>query len=139
MDIRFVAGFSVISSDPASDKALLVESLGLPLRPPPADPDSDYLYAEGLDGAKHLGLWPLSQAAQSCFGQETWPDSHPVPQATLELEVSDVESAAQELLDRGYQLIHPARTEPWQQVVARLQSTDGLLVGLCSTPGLSED
>ena len=78
-------------------------------------------------------------AAQTCFGSDTWPDTHPVPQATVEFEVGDVESAAQELVGRGYQLVHATRTEPWGQVVARLQAADGLLVGICFTPWLHGD
>ena len=139
MDVRFVAGFAVITSDPVRDKALFVDALGLPLQPPINVPDSDYVYSDDIAGAKHFGVWPLEEAARACFGRETWPDTHPVPQATIEFEVDDVERAAQELVDRGYQLVHAARTEPWQQVVARLQAADGLLVGVCFTPGMHED
>ncbi|AXT83817.1 glyoxalase [Aeromicrobium sp. A1-2] len=139
MDILFVAGFSVITTDPGAEKDLFVEALGLPLQPPPGMPDSEYVYSESIPGAKHLGVWPLSDAAQSCFGKDAWPDSHPVPQATIEFEVADVEGAAQELVGRGYTLVHPTRTEPWQQTIARFQASDGLLIAVCSTPGLSED
>jgi catechol 2,3-dioxygenase-like lactoylglutathione lyase family enzyme len=139
MDVRFVAGFAVITSDPAGDKDLFVETLGLPLRPSVSDPESAYVYSEEVAGAKHLGVWPLTEAAQTCFGQPTWPDTHPVPQATIEFEVDDVESAAQELVDRGYRLVHPTRTEPWKQVIARFQAADGLLLGVCFTPWLHGD
>lgn len=122
MDVRFVAGFAVITTDPGRDKGLFVETLGLPLRPPVSVPNSAYVYSEEVAGARHFGVWPLSEAAQTCFGRETWPDTHPVPQATIEFEVDDVESAAQELVDRGYRLVHEARTEPWRQVVARFHS-----------------
>jgi hypothetical protein len=44
--------------------------------------------------------------------------------------------AAAELAERGYRLVHPARTEPWKQVIARLSTPDGLLVGVCHTPWL---
>lgn len=139
MDVRFVASFAVITTDAARDRSLFVDALGLPLRPAVSPPDSDYVYSEEVNGAKHLGVWPLSEAAQACFGRRMWPDTHPQPQASIEFEVDDVESAARELVDRGYRLLHPARTEPWQQVIARLQAVDGLLVGVCSTPWLHED
>ncbi|MBC9227211.1 glyoxalase [Aeromicrobium sp. 636] len=139
MDVRFVAGVTVITSDPAQDQRLFAETLGLPLRPPVTDPDSEYVYSEEVAGTKHFGVWPLREAAQACFGQDTWPDTHPVPQATIEFEVDDVESAARELTDRGYRLVHEARTEPWQQVVARFQSADGLLIGVCFTPWMHDD
>jgi hypothetical protein len=35
-----------------------------------------------------------------------------VPQATIEFEVQDVAAAAQELEQKGYELIHPTKTEP---------------------------
>jgi hypothetical protein len=56
-----------------------------------------------------------------------------VPQASIEFEVDDVQAAAQELEARGYTLLHPTRTEPWGQTIARLQTPDGLLVGVCFT------
>lgn len=95
--------------------------------------------SDDIAGAKHFGVWPLSDAAQSCFGLATWPHTHPVPQATIEFEVDDVESAAQELVASGHQLVHATRTEPWGQVIARLQTPDGLLIGVCFTPWLRED
>ncbi|MCD9154136.1 VOC family protein [Aeromicrobium duanguangcaii] len=134
-----MAGVTVITSDPAHDQRLFAETLGLPLRPPVTDPDSEYVYSEEVAGTKHFGVWPLREAARACFGQDTWPDTHRVPQATIEFEVDDVESAARELTDRGYRLVHEARTEPWQQVVARFQSADGLLIGVCFTPWMHDD
>ena len=93
MDVRFVAGFAVITTDPALDKGLFVETLGLPLRPPVSVPNSEYAYSEDVAGAKHFGVWPLNEAAQACFGRDTLPFTHPVPQATIEFEVDDVETA----------------------------------------------
>jgi uncharacterized glyoxalase superfamily protein PhnB len=49
----------------------------------------------------------------------------PVPQASVEFEVADAETvqvAADELKEKGFTLLHDARTEPWGQTVARLQS-----------------
>jgi hypothetical protein len=39
---------------------------------------------------------------------------------------------------RGNRLIHGAKTEPWTQVIARLLSPDGLLIGVCYTPWFHE-
>ena len=97
-----------------------------------------YLYSEALEGAKHFGIWPLAEAAEACFGTTEWPDSHPVPQASVEFEVDDVDAAVQELVDGGHVLLHPTRTEPWGQVVARVQAHDGAVVGVCFTPHLRE-
>lgn len=111
--------------------------MGLPLRPPSSAPDAEYRYTESLEGAKHFGVWPLSEAAHACFGTKDWPSTHAVPQSTIEFEVDDVEAAAAELQQEGYHLVHPVRTEPWGQVIARFQSRDGLLLGVCYTPHLT--
>lgn len=139
MDFRFIAGFAVITTDVAHDKELFVDGIGLPLRPPSSVEGSDYVYSEDVPGAKHFGVWPLAEAARACFGESAWPDTHPVPHATIEFEVGDVEAAAKELADRGYRQVHPVRTEPWEQVVARFQTADGLLIGVCSTPWMHSD
>ncbi len=138
MDIRFIASFAVISSDPAVDRSLFVDPLGLDLHGPEGVEGSSYLYTEAIEGAKHFGVWPLAEAAEACFGTTDWPDSHPVPQASVEFEVDDVDAAVNELLDGGHVLLHPTRTEPWGQVVARVQANDGAVVGVCFTPHLRE-
>ena len=85
------------------------------------------------------GRWPLADAAQSCFGSSEWPDDVPVPQATIEFEVVDVEAAATELMSLGYDLIHETRTEPWGQIIARLLGPEGLLVGVCWCPWMHDE
>jgi len=138
MDIRFIAGVAVVTSDPAADRSLFVDTLGLDLHGPESVAGSTYLFTEALDGAKHFGVWPLEEAAEACFGTSAWPDSHPVPQASVEFEVDDVDASVLELVDGGHVLLHPPRTEPWGQVVARVQSHDGVVVGVCFTPHLRE-
>lgn len=86
--------------------------------------------------AKSFGLWPLSGAAQSCFGSDTWPSNIPVPQANLELEVDSVESATRELESRGTTMLVKNRKEPWGQIVSRFLTPEGLLVALTFTPWL---
>ena len=135
MRIQFIAGFASIVRDPAAAKALYVEGLGLDFE---GGDGADYVFTDKLDGAKHFGLWPLHQAAQSCFGKPEWPKDLPVPHASIEFEVDDVAAAADELTARGYELVHPARTEPWKQVIARLLTPEGLLIGICYTPWLHE-
>jgi catechol 2,3-dioxygenase-like lactoylglutathione lyase family enzyme len=92
------------------------------------------VFTHTLEGAKHFGLWPLSEAAQACFGTTEWPADIPVPQASIEFEVPDVAAAAAELGAKGYHLIHGSRTEPWGQTTARLLSPEGLLIAVCCTP-----
>jgi catechol 2,3-dioxygenase-like lactoylglutathione lyase family enzyme len=132
MRVLFIAGFAPIVRDPAAARALYADALGLSFE----GGQGDYVFTDKLGGAKHFGLWPLTEAAEACFGKPDWPADVPVPQATIEFEVADVAEAAATLEQRGHRLIHPARTEPWKQVVARLLTADGLLIGVCHTPWL---
>ncbi len=127
MQVLFVAGFSPIVSDMDASKRLYVDGLNLPL-------EGAYPMTEKLEGVKHFSLWSLRDAAKACFGTEEWPDHLATPQANLEFEVADVEAAAKELEAKGLQLLHPPRTEPWKQTIARLISPEGLIVGVCYTP-----
>ncbi|MEL6983476.1 MAG: VOC family protein [Actinomycetota bacterium] len=138
MDILFVAGFAPISSDPAVSNPFYRDTLGLPLE----TVNGDYIAVDGFAGTKHLGIWPLTEVANSCFGTSAWPDDLPIPQATIEFELADadaVTAAVAELEAGGHQMVHGTRTEPWGQTIARLLGPDGLLVGLCHTPWLHED
>jgi catechol 2,3-dioxygenase-like lactoylglutathione lyase family enzyme len=135
MDILFVAGFAPIAPDPSLSVPFYRDTLALPLE----SVNGDYVAVDGFGGTKHLGVWPLADAATSCFGSPDWPDDVAVPQATLELEVADVEAAAEELEAAGHTLIHGVRTEPWGQTIARLLGPEGLLIGLCHTPWLHDD
>ncbi len=130
MQVQFVASVSPIVRDNEAARAFYVEALGLSFE----GSEGDYVFTDRLEGVKHFGLWPLSEAAQACFGTKEWPPDVDVPQASIEFEVSDVEGAAEELQQRGYRLIHGARTEPWTQITARLLSPEGLLVAVCYTP-----
>ncbi len=63
MNIEFLSAVAVIAPDlPASCK-LYVDALGLPL-----ESHDDYHHSERIDGCKSFGIWPLSQAAEACFG-----------------------------------------------------------------------
>jgi catechol 2,3-dioxygenase-like lactoylglutathione lyase family enzyme len=130
MEILFVSGVSPIVADPAAASVFYKDTLGLPLE----TVQGDYIAVDGFEGTKHLGIWPLADAAESCFGEREWPADIPVPQATVEFEVADVRAAADELEQAGHTLIHGARTEPWGQEIARLMGPEGLLIGLCYTP-----
>ena len=132
VDVLFIAGFGPIVRDPAASRKLYSGTLGLPL-----EEDADgYLYTGELDGAKHFALWPLEQAAESCFGTREWPDDIPVPQGWLEFDVEDIKRATAELESQGYKLLVKNREEPWGQIVTRLIGPEGLLVGITHTPSL---
>ncbi len=132
MEIVFVSGVTPITTNPGASAAFYRDALGLPL-----EGEHGYLATERLAGVKHMGIWPLEAAAESCFGTSTWPDELPVPHATIEFElatVAAVQAAAEELEARGYPLLHPSKQEPWGQTVARVLSPEGLLIGLSYTP-----
>jgi catechol 2,3-dioxygenase-like lactoylglutathione lyase family enzyme len=133
MRIAFVSSFSPIVRDPATSQAFYRDALGVAFD----GQVDDYVFTEKLEGVKHFGLWPLTEAAQACYGTPDWPGDVPVPQASLEFDLESAEAvpaAADELVARGYRLIHGARTEPWGQSLARLLSPEGLLVGVSYTP-----
>ena len=130
MNVQFIASVSVIAADPPMSRELYVDALGLPLEAAEGD---DYFHSERIGGSKHFGVWPLTQAAQACFGTPEWPSDRPVPRACVEFEVEDaaaVQVAAEELGSKGFTLLHDAREEPWGQTVARLQSVEGAVIGI---------
>jgi catechol 2,3-dioxygenase-like lactoylglutathione lyase family enzyme len=136
MKIEFVSTVAMIAPDPPQSRRLYVDMLGLPLAGQSAD---GYLHSEQVPGTKSFGVWPLSQAAEACFGSERWPEHIAVPQASVEFDVADVASvhgAADELAAAGYELLHPVREEPWGQTVVRLLSPEGLIVGISHIPSM---
>ena len=130
MKVLFIAGFGPISTDLGESRRLYEDVLGIHFQVE----DGGYRHTEKVDGAKTFAVWPLSQAAQSCFGSDEWPPDVVTPHAWLEFDVDDIEIASRELEERGYRLLVRARTEPWGQVVTRLISPEGLLVGVTVTP-----
>ena len=135
MDVQFIASIAVIAPDPSVSRRLYVDALGLPLM----GSEDDYVHSEDIDGSKSFGVWPLTQAAQACFGTPDWPADRPVPQASIEFEVADadaVQVGADELKEKGFTLLHEAHTEPWGQTVARLQSSEGAIIGLSYVPSM---
>lgn len=136
MKIEFIASFAPVTADPPASRQFYLEALGLPLEHAAGD---DYIHSEEVDGSKHFGVWPLTQAAQACYGQPDWPADVPVPQASVEFELADptaVHAGANELTKAGYSMLHEAREEPWGQTVARLLSPEHLIVGLSYAPWL---
>ena len=128
--VLFVAGFGPIVRDPAASRKFYSEALGLDF----IEDANGYLYTGELDGVKHFALWPLTQAAESCFGTDQWPGNFNVPQAWIEFDVDNIENATAELKSQGYELLVARREEPWGQVVTRLLGPEGLLVGITHTP-----
>src|SRR5438067_4911743 len=78
----------------------------------------------------------LSEAA-ACFGTPEWPADRVVPPGINRVRGGGAEAGAAaggELQRAGFELLHPARTEPWEQTVTRLLTDDGLIVGISYAP-----
>jgi hypothetical protein len=138
MNVQFISGFAVISADVDVSRRLYVEGLGLPLT---GSGGGEYLHSEQVDGAKHFGVWPLWQAAEACYGRREWPADRGRPQASIEFDVESADAvvaAAEELSLAGFELVHEAREEPWGQTVARVISSEGLIVGVSYVPSMHE-
>lgn len=137
MKIRFVAGFGPIVPDADASRAFWNGTIGIALE----EAAPGYFATDDLDGVRAFALWPLAQAAESTFGTDAWPSDLPVPQAWMELDVDSAEAvgeAVTELEGRGYRLLRGAEEEPWGQTTSRVQSPEGLLVGITYTPWMHQ-
>jgi hypothetical protein len=133
MQVSFVAGFGPIVHEVDKSRAFWASGLGIELQ----EAAPSYWASDDLDGVKAFALWPLAQAAESCFGTDTWPAEIPVPQAWIEFDVESVDavtSAIAELEAAGHRVLRGAQQEPWGQTTSRLLSPEGLLVGVTYTP-----
>jgi catechol 2,3-dioxygenase-like lactoylglutathione lyase family enzyme len=131
--VSLVAGFGPIVRDTAESRRFWETGLGIALE----EAAPGYFTNDDLDGVRAFALWPLSQAAESTFGTETWPDDMPVPQAWLELDVESpqaVSEAIAELRAAGHRVLRDVHEEPWGQTTSRLLSPEGILVGVTYTP-----
>jgi hypothetical protein len=135
MKVLFVAGFGPLVAPGQSEPAgrFYEETLGLTFQR-----EGEYRHTNELSGVMHFALWPLQDAAESCFQETEWPDHLPTPQAWIVFEVENVAAATEELRGRGYPCLVETRTEPWGQIVSRLLGPEGMLVGLTYTPWLRD-
>lgn len=134
LKVLFVAGFGPIVHNTSESRRLYRDVLGLPFK----EESGGYLHTESIPGAKSFALWPLSEAAQSCFGKDSWSEEIPVPHAWLEFDVELVEEATAALESAGYRMLVKKKKEPWGQVVSRFLSPEGLLVGVTFTPSMRQ-
>jgi catechol 2,3-dioxygenase-like lactoylglutathione lyase family enzyme len=133
MKVSFVAGFGPIVRDLDASRAFWGDGLGIDLE----EAAPSYWVGEDLEGVRAFALWPLGQAAESCFGTETWPQDVPAPQTWVEFDVESMEAvgdAIAELQGAGHRILRGPREEPWGQTTARLLSPEGLLTGITYTP-----
>ena len=134
MDVQFITSVAVITPDPSVSRRLYVNALGLALT---AEGDG-YLHSEDIDGCKSFGVWPLTQAAQACLGTPGWPVERPMPQAIVEFEVADADRPGRSGRVEGDGL-HAAPRRTYRavgQTVARLQSSEGAIIGISYAPSM---
>ena len=133
--VLFIAGFGPIVREATASRKLYSQILAIPFK----EENGGYLHTEGLEGAKTFALWPLTEAAQSCYGKDSWPSDVPIPRAWIEFDVEDVEKATAELESRGYRMLVKNKKEPWGQIVSRFIGPEGLLTGITFTPSMREE
>src|SRR5499427_8496532 len=101
LKVLFIAGFGPIVRDTGESRKLYRDVLSIPFK----EEADGYLHTEAVPGAKTFALWPISQAAQSCFGKDSWPKDIPTPQAWLEFDVERVENTTAVLETRAYRML----------------------------------
>ena len=137
MKVSFVAGFGPIVRDTDGSRAFWGAGLGIALE----EAAPGYWTNDDLVGVKAFALWPLSQAAESTFGTDAWPEDIPAPQAWIELDVESADAVAPavaEMEAAGHRVLRTAHEEPWGQTTSRLLSPEGLLVGIVYTPWMHD-
>src|SRR2546427_645720 len=112
MEVQFVASFAPIVRDAEAARAFYGDALGLSFE----GSDGEYVFTQKLDGTKHFGLWPLSEAATACFGTTEWPSEIPVPQASIEFEVALCSARVKMPLGPPQRR---RRTGPWSHLLSR--------------------
>ena len=135
MEIQFIAGFAVIAPEPAESRKLYVDALGLPLE----QADGDYFaQREGSGGSQALRRLAAGPRGPGVLrhprrGRATGP-SH---RRRVEFEVAESargRGGGGRAGGAGLRALHPPRTEPWGQTVARILTREGLIVGISHAP-----
>ncbi len=136
--MKFVAGFGPVVRDVGASRAFWGDTLGIPL----TEQSADYFMSDALDGVRHFAQWPLSQAAESVFGSDTWPADVPAPTSWIELDMASPEAvgaAVTELEAAGHRVLRGAQLEPWGQTTSRILTPEGLLLGITFSPWMHGD
>jgi catechol 2,3-dioxygenase-like lactoylglutathione lyase family enzyme len=126
--IRHVAGVAEIVDDMAKAIAFYLD-LGLTVE---HDAGSPYATVH-VPGVLHFGLWLRTAAAEAVYGDAAAAERVPLG-FTIGFEVDDVARAGQRLAEKGRQLVHPPREEPWGQKTSRFVSVSGALCEFSETP-----
>ena len=97
MNVQFVTSVAPIVRDTEASRSFYRDALGVSFE----GEEGDYLFTRELEGTKHFGLWPISEAANACFGTTEWPAGIPAPQASIELRSLTSQPLPMNSLPRG--------------------------------------
>ena len=100
--------------------------------------------AGAIPGSKHFGVWPLSlRRRRRALAHRSGPQTGVTPQAINRVRGGGRgRSRSQQgtsFSAQGFELLHPARTEPWGQTVTRVLTEDGLIVGISYAPAFHDE
>src|ERR1700677_3193069 len=100
--VLFIAGFGPIVRKVAASQKLCAKGLQIAFK----EENGGSRHTDALQGARHFAPRPLSQAAESCFGNSTWPDSLPAPHAWLEFDVARLARAKRAVESPGHPMLY---------------------------------
>lgn len=127
--IRHVAGIADIVEDLDAAVRFYRDVLGLPVKYGQGES-----YAEiEIGGILHFGIWSREGAAEATLGDSAAVDRVPLG-FTVGFEVDAVEPSSQTMVERGWQMVQPAKKEPWGQIISRFLSPSGALCEVSETP-----
>ena len=125
---RHLAGVAEIVDDFPAALAFYRDTLGFEVKQQMGD---DYAIVV-VPGVLHFGVWNRSHAAECTFGNRAEADRVPLG-FTLELEVDQIDQAAERIAASGCPLVQPPREEPWGQTTCRALAPGGGLLGFAVT------
>ena len=130
MNIEFLSTVAVITRDLPASRKVYLDALG----------GGEYLHSEQVAGCKSFGIWPLSQAAEACFGTPKWPAKRPVPQISIEFDVPNADavgpgraSSSKLATSCCTQRARSRGVRRWPGCSLRRARSSGFRTSLCST------
>jgi hypothetical protein len=83
VNVQYLSTVAVIAPDPAASCELYLGAVGLL-----EGRGNGCYHSEQIAGCKSFGIWPLTQAAEACFGTPRWPAERAVPHVSTEFDVA---------------------------------------------------